>query len=61
MARNRGLPISTLFEVANIYMNIDKYTAGNPFDDAVVTFETFKQMYLHKYLTDVYDAKKPSI
>ena len=53
--------MSKLFELASFYSISDEYTAGKAFDDAVVTFEIFKLMYSDKNLTDVFDAKKPSI
>ena len=54
MAYNRGLEMIKLFNLAQIYINCDKYVAGKPFDDAVVTLETYRSMFKHKYYSDVY-------
>ena len=54
MAYNRGLEMIKLFDLAQIYINCDKYVAGKPFDDAVVTLETYRSMFKHKYFSDVY-------
>jgi hypothetical protein len=42
MAKLRGLRQIRLFALAEKYMNTSPYKAGNPFDDAVVTLETYK-------------------
>ena len=41
--------------MADLYIETNQYTAGNPFDDAVITLKTYRQMFLNKYDTDVYD------
>ena len=61
MAAERDLSRIKLFDLASIYINTSEHTAGNPFDDAVVTLKTYREMFKCKYAADVYDVEIPGL
>ena len=57
MARNRSLYQIKLIDLARMHFDTSAFKPGNPFDDAVMTLRTYREMFKIKYDKDVYVDK----